>query len=281
MGKSLWKGVAVPYCLYGSEVTNYREADIQRLEKVQNTVGRWGLGAPRSTAVEAIRGDMGWSTFKERIVKGKLGFLKKIEESSGERWAKRVMLENRRESTWSKETERWKRRENLRDVWNETNIKGIKKKIEENGLAKWQEGTNRKATLKWYKRKQRPEGVAWHVGDVGSKLLYKARTRTLEVNGRNREGEDPRCRSCRMGVEETVEHVIVECSSYENHRARLMTAIKAAIGEEEWVRRVEEEDAALCTVLGLYGNRQETESIVSHTKRFLTLCWEKRALLQG
>ncbi|KAG0728379.1 Alpha-1-inhibitor 3 [Chionoecetes opilio] len=42
------------------------------LEKAQNIVGRWGLGACRSTAVEAIRGDMGWSTFRERIIKGKL-----------------------------------------------------------------------------------------------------------------------------------------------------------------------------------------------------------------
>ena len=80
--KSLWKGVAVPYCLYGAEVTMYREADIEKLEKTQNIMGRWGLGAPRCTAVEALRGDMGWSTFRERIIKGKLAFLKKIEKLS-------------------------------------------------------------------------------------------------------------------------------------------------------------------------------------------------------
>ena len=89
VSRSLWKGVAVPHCLYGSEVTYYREGDIAQLEKVQNVVGRWGLGAPRSTAVEALAGEMGWSTFRERIIKGKLGFQKKIERMEDERWAKK------------------------------------------------------------------------------------------------------------------------------------------------------------------------------------------------
>ncbi|MPD02143.1 hypothetical protein E2C01_097702 [Portunus trituberculatus] len=30
------------------------------------------LNAPRYTAVEALRGDMGWSTFRERLVKATL-----------------------------------------------------------------------------------------------------------------------------------------------------------------------------------------------------------------
>lgn len=40
-----------------------------RLEKTLNIVGRWGLGVPPSTAVEAVRGEMGWSTFRERVIK--------------------------------------------------------------------------------------------------------------------------------------------------------------------------------------------------------------------
>ena len=79
VGRSLWKGMAVPYCLYGSEITYYREGDVAKLERAQNIVGRWGLGVPRCTAVEAIRGEMGWSTFRERLVKGKLLFMKRIE----------------------------------------------------------------------------------------------------------------------------------------------------------------------------------------------------------
>ena len=208
VGRSLWKGIALPYCLYGVEITTYRENDLMQLEKVQNIVGRWGLGAPRSTAVEAIRGDMGWSTFKERVVKGKLGFLKKIESMNEERWAKKVMEEGRTGSSWKRETTRWKRRENLEEDWNNKGFKKVKKKqVEDNGLSRWKAGMREKSTLKWYRRKQKPEGISWHVGDWGSKLLFKARSGILEVMGKNREEQDKNCR-LHDGEIEAIEHLI-------------------------------------------------------------------------
>lgn len=276
VGKSLWKGVAVPYCLYGSEITKYREADITKLEIVQNTIGRWGLGAPRSTAVEALRGDMGWSSFRERIIKGKIAFIKKIESLGADRWARRVLEENGAKSTWKKEVERWKSKEQLTEDWEDMRIKDIKKKIRANGLNRWKAGMEGKSTLKWYKRKQKPEGVTWHWGDWGSKLLYKARTGTLELNGRNREVENQKC-SCRTQVKETVEHFIVECDKYNGQRSTLINSVETVIGRTEWHRRLEEEDGAICTVLGLYGDSVEAERIVPSTKAFLKQCWEIRA----
>lgn len=67
---------------------------------------------------------MGWRIFKERTVKSKLGFLKKIERSSEERWTKRILQRNRTKSYWRKDLERWKWKENLTDEWIETDIKG-------------------------------------------------------------------------------------------------------------------------------------------------------------
>ena len=78
-GRILWKSMAVPHCLYGTEITNYRVENMRKLEMIQNSMGRWCLGASKCTATEAIRGEMGWSTFKERIGKEKLCFTKKIE----------------------------------------------------------------------------------------------------------------------------------------------------------------------------------------------------------
>ena len=40
VGRSLWKDMAVPHCLYGSEITTYREADLSKLEKTQDIIGR-------------------------------------------------------------------------------------------------------------------------------------------------------------------------------------------------------------------------------------------------
>lgn len=172
---------------------------------------------PSSTAVEAIRGDMGWTTFRERIIKGKLGFLKKTERLGEERWAKKILQENRATSSWRKELERWKRRENLAEDWHGMEIKDITRKIEDDELSRWLKGTRGKSTSRWYREKEKPEGVTWHVGDWGSQLLYQARTGTLEVNGRHREVENQSC-SCRTGEKETAEHLIVECNNYESQR---------------------------------------------------------------
>ena len=275
IGRSLWKGMAVPYCLYGSEITNYTETEIMKMEKVQNIVGRWSLGAPRSTGLEAIRGDMGWSTFKERIVKGKLCFARKIENLSEERWAKKILTEEDRNSKWKKEIKRWKKKENLEENWNTAQIKDIKITVQENGKNKWQRGMEGKSTLKWYTKKEKPEEIEWHSGDWGSKLLFKARAGVLEVNGRKRNEEEQNCKFC--NEKETIEHLIVECSEYDDLRETLIRNVTRIIGNQEWRKRLEEEDGGVCTVLGLYGNKYEAQEMAKYSKAFLVGCLEKRA----
>ena len=274
--RSLWKGMAVPYCLYGSEMINYTEKDFHQLEKVQDMMGRWALGAPKCTGLEAIRGDMGWSSFRERIAKGKLIFIKRLEDLEEDRWAKKVIMEEKAGSTWRKEIKRWKRRENLEDDWNRIKVKDIKRRIETNGRDRWRAGLVRKSTLKWYSRKQQPERIDWHVGDWGSKLLFKARTGTLEVNGRNREEQQQECSVC-VGVKETVEHMIAECDMYEEYREQLIQKVTQVIGEEEWFRRINEEDGGITTVLGLYGDKEEAKKIVEIMKVYLVQSWKKRS----
>lgn len=278
VGRSLWKGMAVPYCLYGSEITYYREGDLDKLEKTQNIVGRWGLGVPRCTAVEAIRGEMGWSTFRERVLKGKLNFLKKVEGLDEDRWVRQVLGENTVRTSWKREIDRWKRRGDLEEDWNRLGPRGVKRRIEDSGLVRWHAGMETKSTLKWYRHKEKPEALRWHVGDWGSRLLVKTRTGTLEVKARNRDEQDQDCSSCR-GVRETIEHFLVECDRYEEEREGLIGSVKAAIGEQEWRRRLEEEeDGGVLTVLGLYqGERErEKEEIIQVTKEFLVKAWGKR-----
>lgn len=72
--------------------------------------------------------------------------------------------------------------------------------------------------------------MTWHVGDYGSKLLFKARTRTINVNGRNRDEENHGC-ICRTGEKETAEELIVGCSNYETERrASLVTNRQRGVG---------------------------------------------------
>ena len=98
----------------------------------------------------------------------------------------------------------------------------------------------------------KPEALQWHVGDWGSRLLVKARTGTLEVKARNRDGQEQDCSSC-AGVRETIEHFLVECDRYDEERDRLVGSVTEVLGVEEWHRRIEEEeDGGILTVLGLY-----------------------------
>ena len=129
--------------------------------------------------------------------------------------------------------------------------------------------------MKWYRRKQKPEEIRWHVGDWGSKLLFKARSGTLEVKGRNRDEQDKNCSLC-IGEKETIEHLIVECSKYEEQRRRLVGSVISVIGAEEWQRRLDEKDGGICTVLGLYGGKEETEKITEFVKT--VQCWSKMQL---
>ena len=70
----------------------------------------------------------------------------------------------------------------------------------------------------------------------------------MEVKARNREVLDQSCR----GERETVEHFLVECAKYKKERDRLIGSITVIIGEDEWNRRLEQEDGEVLTVNGLY-----------------------------
>lgn len=214
----------------------------------------------------------GWSTFRETIAKGKLSFVKKIEGLHEDRWAKKFINENRTGSSWRREIKRWKKKENMEEEWDRLNSREIGRRIKANGWERWREGMEKKSTLKWYSRKQKPGRTAWHVGDWGSKLLLKARTGTLDLNGRNRDVQEQSCSLC-VRVKETVEHMMVECVRYEEERRILIAEITETIGEEEWNKRLDEEDGGITTVLGLYsGNSKETDKVVKCTKKFLQKC---------
>ena len=88
--RGLWKGVAVPNLMYNLEITNLKEIDIRGLETTQNKMARSGLGANKIAAVETLRGEMGWSTFKERIEKTKVNYRLRLEFSKNETWIKKI-----------------------------------------------------------------------------------------------------------------------------------------------------------------------------------------------
>ena len=112
--RCLWKGMGVPAVMYAANVLNWTQQDFDKLEVAQNKIGRVALGANRIVGAEAIRGDMGWSTFGERINKAVLSYKARLERMQEGRWAKKVYNHNFRNSKWIKSCAKMVRKCNLK-----------------------------------------------------------------------------------------------------------------------------------------------------------------------
>lgn len=64
--------MVVPGLMYGLESMRWTAKELDRLEAVQNWVGMLTLGANKYAALEAVRRELGWSTFNETIGKAVL-----------------------------------------------------------------------------------------------------------------------------------------------------------------------------------------------------------------
>ena len=108
---------SVPSVMYGMNVVPWNESEIEKLDVGQNRVARMALNAPRYAAVEALRGDMGWSTFRERYMKATLRYKVRLERMEDTRLARKVYLWSERNSRWMKGCMRTVDRSNMQILW--------------------------------------------------------------------------------------------------------------------------------------------------------------------
>ena len=113
----LWKGLAVPSIMYGANVLTWTDCEMQKLETIQNKVGRVALGANGYSGVEAIRGDMGWSSFYERHMKASILYKVRIDRMENTRWVKKMHLVVNRESKWLRTCKMLAKNVNLPLMW--------------------------------------------------------------------------------------------------------------------------------------------------------------------
>ena len=70
IGKTYWKSAALPSILHGSET--YIKQEIERLQIEENKSYRYIVNARKSTAIGALRGEMGASLQITRYMKSKM-----------------------------------------------------------------------------------------------------------------------------------------------------------------------------------------------------------------
>ena len=140
-------------------------------------------------------------------------------------------------------------------------------------------GMERKATLKWYKTKRIPKSELFYDGSWAGQLLFKARTNSLEVNVRTYRWNESRqrmCMQCGMGVDETVEHMFLECERYANEREVLMECVSEAVGVSEWNEIRAGVDHGRCCLLGL--GKVRKVCVIEAAKVFLEDGWGRRRM---
>ena len=93
--------VAVPSIMYTVEAIDINGwGEIEKWAVTQNRLERLGLGCNRYVAIEAIRGEMGWSSFEERRDKAVSNFRVRIGLMDGNRWVRRIFECGRDTSNW-------------------------------------------------------------------------------------------------------------------------------------------------------------------------------------
>ena len=145
------------------------------------------------------------------------------------------------------------------------------------GLNKWKNEMERKTTLEWYRMKEAPKYERWYDGTLGGDLLFRARVQCMDVNARTyrwSESHSKECQMCDMGVDETVEHVVLECEKYERERRDMMDVVLTEMGSEAGV--VIERTGIEWMVLLLGLCEETTERMIDAVKEFLEKMWSVR-----
>ena len=300
--REVWKSVAVPGIMYGMDVIAWNDGELDKLEVVQNRIARLALGAPRWTAVEALRGDMGWSTFNERRMKAALRYKVRLERMNDERWARKMYLWNMRVSKWNRKCHALVRKCDLNEIWAypvhnrqgdewlmtvqgvsgiEWDVKEWKKEIEKRvricGLRIWKQGMGRKDSLKLYRMKEMPKYECIYDGSRGGDLMFCVRANALSVNARTYRWNERRediCFMCNSGERETVEHLMMECEAYESERLEMIGVILDERGEGDGVMYERTGDEWMAMIVGL--SPGVTTAMTDSGKRFLEGAWRMR-----
>ena len=303
--RGIWKNIAVPGLLYGMEVINWTMGEIKQMEVIQNKIGRLALGAKKYAAIEALRGEMGWSTFEERIMKGTLRFKVRLEEMDGSRWAKKIYLEAGNSSRWMKGCainaqkgglfRTWDLNERGENQWRLAYTRGdtsryemkkwkilINERVSEYGLEKWRNGIEGKTSLARYGKKKCPKKETFYDGSWVSSLLFGARSGSLDLNERTYRFNDTRSKICEHGCiqggrqrEETVQHIMTECEGYPEAMDWAIREYNDILGEQRF-REISEssEDQGLDFLIGLEDD--VPPEVLEVTKAYLGLIWIER-----
>ena len=223
VGKTWWKNGILPGILLGVGVMRLKEKQIEDLQVIENRVYRMLTGAMRCTPITILRGEVGASAMKSRIIETKLKLVKSMMECENG-LVRRVAWEvwGDGNSIWNKQVGKYLRevgigREEFRDMDKEEI--GNRVKAYDNRI--WREELNGQSSASLYREhKGRIREETIYDNSIASEVLFRARANRIKLGIFNRHsGGDTTCKICGEG-EEDLEHFILKCSKLEGFRRR-------------------------------------------------------------
>ena len=224
IGKTYWKCIALPSILYGTNIIHLTETEIDKLQRIENSVYRKILGGTKNTAKAALRGDIGASAMKTRVIAGKLQYLKSIWK--GEKDILKRVIEDMqaKESKWWKVTNSYREECGIttREVKQNTKAE-LKEQTRKWDTENWKRELESKSSLNIYKQwKNAIKEETIYDNSFSSILLFRARTNTLNVNKQKRHtGGSTSCDFC-SDSEEDLKHFILVCPVYSEEREKVI-----------------------------------------------------------
>ena len=218
IGKNYWKGVVLPRVLYGAEVVGLRSVDLDSMQRQENAAMRRMLGAGRGVAIAGMRGDIGIGTMRSRVARGRLQYMRRVEQGENEMLRKVMRIVKLRGGDWIKETRRCMTWAGIEEEELKTMSKeAVKIRVAESVHREWREEMEGKSSLKIYRRFKAEMREEDFRGGMESRVWFGARTRSLKLGCRRWNEEDEGCRLCGAEKEDD-EHFLLECGRLEEIR---------------------------------------------------------------
>ena len=222
IGKTFWKTIVLPAVLMGVGLMSFTKKQTARLQMIEDGVLRKVLGARSFAPLAVMRGEVGVSCMRSRLIQSRLLLVKSMMEGPNE--LMRVVMGEVRADRFNKTNISIKScmRElgmEYRDL--EVMSKAeIKRKVREWDTDQWLALLRGLSTADLYlefKGVMREEKV--YDNKYSSELLFAARSNTLELNElRGRWGKgSPACWLCGEGREDLM-HFVLKCPPLEGKR---------------------------------------------------------------
>ena len=215
--------MAIPAILYGRSVITTSKNHIEILQRIENKVWRYLLGIGGYATVEALRGEIGTSMVKSRIMENMMLYLVNTLASDFTK-VKSMMLDTieKCKGRWYKAIEEYRIELNISwDTLKEIERPALKKMIKQYDTAKWEEGMIKKTSMKYYiKEKKEIQYELCYRNNRNSMFYARARTNSIKLEEHKGRGIADYNKTCRLCNEETedIVHFLTRCKKLEEKR---------------------------------------------------------------